>query len=57
MEGNDTEAKEKEPAKNNRDVDEAEKKSITEEDNTALVGEKLEDTAATKPDSLPHNEK
>ena len=57
MEGNNTEAKEKEPAKDNRDADEAEKKSITEEDSAAVVGEKLEDTAATKPDSLPHNEK
>ena len=57
MEGNDTEAKEKEPAKDNHDADEAEKKSINEEDSAAVVGEKLEDTAATKPDSLPHNEK
>ena len=57
MEGNNTEAKEKEPAEDNRDADEAEKKSITEEDSAAIVGEKLEDTAATKPDSLPHNEK
>ena len=45
---------EKEPAKDNHDADEEEKKSITEE--SAAVAEMLEDTA-TKPDSLSHNEK
>ena len=48
-----TEAKEKEPAKD--DVNAEEKKSITEND-AVVVEEKLEATAM-KPDSLPHSEK
>ena len=52
----DTGFKEEEPVKDNHDADVEEKKSITEDDSAAIIAQELGNTA-TKPDTLPHNEK
>ena len=55
IENGDADIKKKELSKDNHDADVEEKKSITEEDSTVFVAEKL-GMMATEPPPLPCNE-